>query len=187
MSKPKAADHGELVAPRLALWGALRDATLEVFSTMVGTAIVVPQLGDGAANILELADSKVRTYATGMIGIAGAMRAILSMRCSESTATKIAAQMLGVSSEEAVGQNAAAIGEICNMVAGRFKQKIGFGDGCTLSVPTVVAGGKYSIHCLEAGHGLELPATYDGETVLVTLDIRDSDAPDPSSLRRARP
>ena len=176
MTKPKTADTGKLVAPRSEWWGALRDATLEVLSPMFGTAVAVPQPGDVPGVVLERADSEVTKYVTGMVGIAGPMRAILSLRCSESAATKIASQMLGISSEEAAQQKTDASGEICNMVASHFKNNIGFGDDCILSAPTVVAGGKYSVHCLEAGHGLEFPAIYEGETVMVTLDIRSRNA-----------
>ena len=179
MTTPKTADNSKLVAPRSEWWGALRDATLEVLSPMFGTAVAVPQPGDDPAIVLERADSNVTKYVTGMVGIAGPVRAILSLRCSESAATRIASQMLGVSSEEAAEQKADAIGEICNMVASHFKNKIGFGDDCILSAPTVVAGGKYSVHCLEAGHGLEFPAIYEGETVMVTLDIRSRNAREP--------
>lgn len=173
MSTPKIADHCQPVVPRSKWWGALRDATLEVLSPMFGTAISVPHSGDDPAIILQRTDSKTTKYVTGMVGIAGPLRAILSLTCSKRAATKITSQMLGISSEEAVEQKTDAIGEICNMVASHFKNRIGFGDDCILSAPTVVAGGKYSVHCLQAGHGLEFPAIYEDETVMVTLDIRD--------------
>jgi len=172
MTAPKAAENGELLAPRSAWWGVLRDATTEVFSTMVNALLVVPEPGNAPIVVLEPSDASVLAHVTGMIGIAGAMRAVFSLRCSENTAAKIASHMLGISPEEAAQQKADAIGEICNMVAGQFKHNIGLGAGCTLSVPTVVVGGKYSIHCLETGDRLEFPAIYEGETLLVTLDIR---------------
>jgi len=95
------------------------------------------------------------------------VRAIFSLRCSESSATKIASQMLAISSDEAAAQKLDAIGEVCNIVAGHFKHKIGYGDQCTLTVPTVIIG------CLAARDCLEFPATYDSETVGVALDIRE--------------
>jgi len=107
-----------------------------------------------------------------MVGIAGAVRAILSLRCSERSATKIAAQMLGIPEEEASQQKGDAIGEVCNMIAGHFKHIIGVSGECTLSVPTVVMGASYAIHCLEAGERLEFPAIFEGETMAITLDIR---------------
>jgi len=58
------------------------------------------------------------------------------------------------------------------MIAGHFKHKIGYGDSCTLTIPTVVVGGNYSIHCLEKGERVEFPVMYEGEALLVKLDIR---------------
>jgi len=139
---------------------------------MVGANVVVPKAKDDVLVMAEPRDSTVLAYVTGMIGIAGAMRAIFSLRCSEAAAIKIASQMLGVSPDKAAAQKADAIGEVCNIIAGHFKHKIGLGANCTLTVPTVIVGGHYSIHCLSAGERLEFPVIYDGETVLVTLDIR---------------
>lgn len=160
--------------PRSQWSGVLRDATVEVFSMMAAANIVVPQSGPDPVIVAEPAESSVLAYVTGMVGIAGAMRAIFSLRCSEGTATKLASLMLGVSEEEATAQRSDAIGELCNMIAGNFKHQIGLSADCTLSVPTVVMGGNYSIHCLEAGERLEFPAIYEGETLLITLDIRGS-------------
>jgi chemotaxis protein CheX len=162
----------EIVAPRSAWWELLRNATVEVFSIMVGVALVLPQLPDGSAIDLNPAESVVLAQVTGMVGIAGAVRAVLSLRCSERTATKIAAQMLGIPEEEADQQKADAIGEVCNMIAGHFKHIIGVSGECTLSVPTVVMGAHYAIHCLEEGERLEFPAIFEGETMSITLDIR---------------
>jgi CheY-specific phosphatase CheX len=172
MITPETAAEGEALNPRAAWRNALRDATFDVFSTMVGTTVTVPNAKDDLVVVAEPADSSVLAYVTGMIGIAGAVRAIFSLRCSEKTATAIAAQMLGITKEEASTQKSDAIGEMCNMVAGHFKHQIGLGDSCTLTIPTVVVGGNYSIHCLLADDRIEFPVVYEGETVLVTLDIR---------------
>lgn len=173
MITPETTSKGEALTPRAAWRNVLRDATFDVFSTMVGTTVTVPNANDDVVVAAEPTDSSMLAYVTGMIGIAGAMRAIFSLRCSEKTATAIAARMLGITKEEASTQKSDAIGEMCNMVAGHFKHQIGFGDNCTLTVPTVVAGGKYSIHCLQAEERIEFPVIYEGETVLVTLDIRE--------------
>jgi CheY-specific phosphatase CheX len=162
-----------LVTPRAAWWGVLRDATMEVFSTMVNVNVTVPKAQDDLILVAEPKDATVLAYVTGMIGMAGALRAIFSLRCAEHVATQIAAQMLGMTPEEAAAQRSDAIGEVCNMIAGHFKHKIGYGDNCTLTVPTVVMGGHYNIYCLAAGERIEFPVTYEGEAVLVTLDIRE--------------
>lgn len=162
MTASSTTGSGEAVLPRTAWTDALRATTTEVFSMMVGGAVVTP----GAA------DSPVIANVTGVVGIAGAVRAIFSLRCSVDSATKIASQMLGVSMEEAAEQRCDAIGEVCNIVAGYFKANIGYGDKCMLTVPTVIVGGDYRIHSLAAEQRLEFPVIYDGEPVWIALEIR---------------
>lgn len=57
---------------------------------------------------------------TAMIGLAGALCGILTVRCSGTTAGEIAKKMLGdtATSPDEVGD---ALGEICNMIAGNFE------------------------------------------------------------------
>ena len=114
---------------------------------MVGVAVLVPDEGD------HLVISEV----TGMVGIAGPLSATFSLRCSFDTATRIAAQMLAIPIEEAASQKCDAIGEVCNMVAGSFKEKIGLGGKCMLSVPTVLTGRDYQIRSRSVYVRVELP------------------------------
>lgn len=165
------ASKDEIVTQLPAWEVVLREATSEVFSMTVGASVEVPPYAPDHTPT-HVPNSSLVAYVTAMIGIAGAMRAVFSLRCSDQAAIKIASQMLCISLEEAASQKSDAIGEVCNIIAGHFKHKIGMGDSCTLTVPTVVVGGNYSIHCLAKGERLEFPVTYEGETVLVTLDIR---------------
>jgi chemotaxis protein CheX len=153
---------GNGVVPAEGWREVLRDATSEVFSMMVGAEITP----------CESAALPLLPNVTGTVGIAGAISAIFTLRCSIDSATKIASQMLGVSTDDAVSQKCDAVGEVCNIVAGHFKAKIGLGDKCMLSVPTVITGGDYRIHPLAGGERLELPLLYEGEPVWITLDIR---------------
>jgi chemotaxis protein CheX len=139
----------------------LQQAVQEVFSTMVGTQVGVA------------ADQKLRPgrQVAGVIGIGGAFTAVLSLRCSEVSAGKIAAQMLGVPPAEALAQSSDAIGEICNMVAGHFKAKVGHEATCMLSLPSVITGTNYSVHSAHNSE-IQLPFLYEGEALLVLLDIR---------------
>ena len=129
---------------------------------MVGAMVVTPE----ASNHLVLAE------VTGMVGIAGPLSATLSIRCSMDSATRIAAQMLGISPEKAAAEKCDAIGEICNMVAGSFKDKIGLGDRCMLSVPTVLTGKDYQIRSRSVYVRVELPILYEHEPIWIALDIR---------------
>lgn len=156
-------ETGNPASIRQETWPAsLAESATEVFSMMVGAEVTA-------------AESEIRVVAevTGVIGIAGAFRGIFSLRCTTSSAIKIAAQMLGIPPEEAAAQRADAIGEICNIIAGHFKDKIGFGDKCMLTVPTVVEGKDYRIvrpggECRK----IELAFLYAGEPFRIALETR---------------
>jgi CheY-specific phosphatase CheX len=149
--------------PRTAWHAALLDTAVEVFSIMVG------------ASITASADDTPRVPAqvTGIVGIAGAIRANFILQCSSGSSIKIASQMLGISAEDPNAQKGAcdALGEICNIVAGYFKARIGLGDKCMLSVPTIIMGQDYRFHSRDSYERLELPLLYEGETVWATLEI----------------
>jgi len=174
MTTPKVADKatGETVTPRPGWGDVLREAAVEVFSTMIGVTLHFPAEVDNLPVDAAPPDKSSLAYVTAMIGIAGAMRAVFSLRCSDRAATRVASRMLAISAPEAAAHSGDAVGEVCNMIAGHFKHKIGFGASCSLTVPTVVAGGSYSIHCLEKGERIEFPVACEGETLTITLDIR---------------
>lgn len=150
------------VAPRSQWPEILRETALEVFSTMVG----------GSVAFSTDAGLRFAGGLTGMVGIAGPLSATLSLRCSLQSATAMASHMLAVPPQEAAAQRSDAVGEICNIVAGYFKAKIGHGEGCLLSVPTVVIGTNYRICSLREELQIKLPLLYESEAALITLDIR---------------
>jgi chemotaxis protein CheX len=156
------ADGKQEVAPVTKWPGILGESAIDVFSMMVGSKVTVPE-----PNGLP-----VQAEVTGMVGIAGAFCAVFSLRCSTQSATKIASQMLGVSVADATSQLGDAVGEVCNMVAGDFKSKIGLGDKCMLSVPSVVSGRSYQLHSAPGSERMELPLLFEGEPVWLALDIR---------------
>jgi chemotaxis protein CheX len=153
---------GSTIAPINEWMAILCEAATEVFSMMVGVKLNTP---------LDT-ELPVLSHVTGMVGIAGAISAVFSLRCSEGSAVRIASRMLGVGAEEASPQQCDAIGEICNMVAGQFKAKIGLEAQCMLSVPTVIAGSDYKLHPRTDGKRLETPILYEGEPVWLALDVR---------------
>jgi chemotaxis protein CheX len=107
---------------------------------------------------------------TAMVGMAGALCGMTTIRCTRAIAIKLAALMLG---EEAISNPASArdaLGELCNMVAGNFKAKIaGLAGACMLSVPTVIAGEDYSMETAEPAEGVTIALVYEGENIWVTL------------------
>ncbi|MGE5111454.1 MAG: chemotaxis protein CheX [Acidobacteriaceae bacterium] len=109
---------------------------------------------------------------TAMVGLAGAMCGVISLRCSAKTAGLIASRMLGVPPEEAENQTRDAIGEVCNMIGGNFKTKLaGSGSQCLLSVPTVITGADYHLHSLAEGGMLEVAMVFETSTIRITLEM----------------
>lgn len=138
-------------------------AVREVFSKMVGVEVTIRE-GEPAP---------VAGDVTGMVGLAGQLCGVLTVRCTTNTATKIASQMLGVPIADAGAHTSDAIGEVCNMVAGSFKAKfLSLPDKCMLSLPTVIIGDAYHMHSLAAGERVELPFAYDGDLLWISLEIR---------------
>lgn len=154
----------EMLAPRNNHqdWVPLMElATKEVFELMLG-AELKPAIEDDAASF----------DITAMVGLAGQLRGVLTLRCNRHTAAKMAGRMLG-SSPSAESQDVKdAFGEVGNMIAGNFKNKIsGMGDACMLSVPTVITGTDYSVHSLADSDGLEVRQLFEGSPLLVMLEI----------------
>ena len=148
--------------PKNAWPAILRETAVEVLSTMAGVPVTAPE-NDNVPIVSQI---------TGMVGIAGPLSATFSLRCSMGAATFIASKMLDVSREEAAEQKCDAIGEICNMVAGYFKAKIGLGDACQLSLPTVLAGTNYQVRSRSDDALIELPLLHEREPIWISLHIR---------------
>jgi chemotaxis protein CheX len=110
---------------------------------------------------------------TAMVGLAGALCGVLTVRCDAKTAAQVAQAMLG-DTAESQEQVADALGEICNMVAGNFKNKLaGTDERCLLSVPTVVSGGEYTYHSMAAGNFMETVMLFQSAPVAVRLQLQE--------------
>src|SRR5438552_759404 len=71
---------------------------------------------------------------TAMVGLAGQLCGIVTMRSTAKSAVLMASKMLGIDPKEADQQTWDAMGEVANMVAGNFKNKLtGLGDKCMLA------------------------------------------------------
>src|SRR5271154_1170832 len=92
-------------------WKSIMEcAALEVFELMAGVRLeLLPSAGDP------------RGEQTAMVGMAGALCGMASVRCSRATAGKLASLMLGGDAASNPSLARDALGELCNMVAGNFK------------------------------------------------------------------
>lgn len=136
-------------------------ALREVFELMLGYALE-PCPEEPAEDALDI---------TAMVGLAGQLCGVMSLRCSSQSGARMASRMLGIDPEKAGAEMWDAVGEICNMVAGNFKNKIsGLGDGCMLSVPTVITGGNYNVHSM-VSENVQTWLLFEGEPLILSLEI----------------
>ena len=144
-----------------ATWRALLEcATLEVFEMMASARLKA----DPAST------EEPHGEYTAMVGLAGALCGMISLRCSNPTAGKFASLMLGGDAASAASTTRDALGELCNMIAGNFKAKVSnLADHCMLSVPTVICGEDYAMSPLDPSDGVTLALTFDGEPLWVSL------------------
>jgi chemotaxis protein CheX len=86
----------------------------------------------------------------------------------------MASKMLAVEMSEADDEVFDAFGEVGNMVAGNFKNKVpGLGDGCMLSVPTVVTGTDSCLHSNSVVPAIELHLLFENLLVSIALQISE--------------
>ena len=109
---------------------------------------------------------------TAMVGLAGQLCGVLSIRCDHKSAGLMASKMLGVEADKSGPEMCDAFGEVCNMVAGNFKNKVsGLGDGCMLSVPTVITGTDYDLRSLTDSAAVEVGFSFESLPMVIRLEV----------------
>lgn len=143
-------------------WVPLLDmAVREVFELMLGC-----QLSESST--LDEKDMDV----TAMVGLAGQLCGVLSVRCDGKAAALMTSKMLGVPLDKVGTEISDALGEVCNMVAGNFKNKIaGLAEGCMLSPPTVITGSDYDLHSMADSPAVEVRMIFETMPVVISLQI----------------
>jgi chemotaxis protein CheX len=115
-----------------------------------------------------------RAEFTAMVGLAGDLYGVCVLRCTPTAAALMAAKMLGVDPAQAGDEKWDAVGEVCNMVAGNFKNKLpGLSERCMLSCPTVIAGSDYQCRSLAEGQALNITLLFEGNPLGIVLEIHD--------------
>jgi len=137
-------------------------ATREVFEIMLDSRL---------EQSAESASARVGEY-TAMVGLAGSLCGVISLRCTAQSAARMASKMLGLPIEDVGEHSRDAIGEISNMIAGNFKTKLtNQGNGCMLSVPTVISGADYQLHSLAEGGTVAVGFRFEEAPVSVLLEM----------------
>ncbi len=143
-------------------WGPLLQvASQEVFEMMVGCRVETRD-----------ASAPAPFEFTAMVGFAGLMCGRFTMRASKQSAVAMASKMLGVSLNHDDAQIWDAIGEIANMIAGNFKNKIvGLENRCMLSLPTVITGSDYKYRAMKKSSLLEAHLCFDGAPLTISVEV----------------
>src|SRR5271169_6616349 len=133
----------------------------EVFELMLGSELDVPT--DASQGGLAV---------TAMVGLAGQLCGVISVRCGTESGALMASRMLGMNVDEGDAEVSDALGEVCNMVAGNFKNKIaGLAEGCMLSPPTVITGSDYDLHSQADSPTLEVRPLLEELLIVITLQV----------------
>ncbi|MGA2419648.1 MAG: chemotaxis protein CheX [Candidatus Acidiferrum sp.] len=139
-------------------------------SIMECAAVEVFELMAGVRMELLAAPGEPRGEQTAMVGMAGALCGMTSVRCTRITAGKLAGLMLGGDAATDPAMARDALGELCNMIAGNFKAKVSnLADHCMLSVPTVITGDDYSMETAPPSECITLALDYEAQPIFVTL------------------
>lgn len=137
-------------------------AVEEVFEIMLGQRV----------KPVSAAEHEPKREFTAMVGLAGGLCGILTLACAGNTAREMTKCMLSAEIADSEDQVSDALGEISNMIAGNFKNKLAGTDGrCMLSVPTVIKGEEYSVRSLADGGNLETVILFEDEAVAVSLQL----------------
>jgi chemotaxis protein CheX len=153
-----------LVFDRPSWTSLLEVSTREVFEIMLGTKV------HRLATETDANDGEF----TALVGLAGSICGVLSIRCTEASARIMASKMLGAPAEEVSNEGWDALGEIANMIAGNFKGKLsGAANHCMLSVPTIIAGSDYQTRSLGGSNMIEVIFGFERQPLWITLELHE--------------
>ena len=155
------AETPQINADPTTLRTVLELATREVFDLMVGTSL----------EVREGFDSTAELDITAMIGLAGSLCGVISVRCSSEAGRLITAKMLGIPAEEAERSMRDGVAEIVNMIAGNFKSKLSGSNHCMLSIPTVITGADYQLSSVDVGQIVKLFVVFDRFPISVSMEL----------------
>jgi chemotaxis protein CheX len=115
----------------------LVDATVDVFGTMLQRTVAVD------APLYDSAPP--RSHVVSTIGFAGTSNGLVSFCCSRNAATAITEALLGFEPGNTDGELADAMGEMANMIAGSFRNRMATSDGAwALTTPFSTIGEDFA-------------------------------------------
>src|SRR5690242_2807037 len=144
--------------------GSLCAATSEVFTVMLGVEVAN---GDACE---EREPPPCADTLMSLIGLAGDWTGTGGIRCSATTACRMASALLMCECESVDSAVLDAVAEITNMIIGNFKLLIEPKTGqLGLSIPSVVYGRNYTLRNGTSRAWTVVPFTFGGESFQVRI------------------
>ena len=144
-------------------------ATEEVFDTMLAIPLV-------RQTPIE-SSPPVPANVVATVAFAGHRRGLVVFYSSFGAAREITGTMLGIPPESVNGEVPDAIGEIANMVAGTFRNRLAANEPASaIAVPTVTVGSDFSTVYISAVRRVRCPFEMKGHQISVELILTGDDA-----------
>lgn len=148
---------------------SLVSAIEEVFDTMLATPLVRQPVTSGPAN--------VQAQVVATVAFAGHRRGLVVVYSTMSAARAITGSMLGIPAAEVNGEVPDAMGEVANMVAGTFRNRLtSFEPPSDIAVPTVTIGTEFATLYSSAVQRMRCPFDMQGEPISVELILTGDSA-----------
>jgi chemotaxis protein CheX len=145
------------------------ETVTEVFNLMFGL-----EISSADAPNADL-PSREENDITAIVGFSGIMRGSCQVRASAAAARSIASAMLGGAPvDEHDDSINDALGELCNMLAGGWKNSIPMlSSACALSPPNVISGHDYKVYIRKPSMKLVRNYQFEGHALHLTLHCED--------------
>lgn len=114
----------------------LIEATIDVFGTMLGRQV---DTGDPV-----IGQAPPRTSVVSTVGFAGSNSGLVTLGCSRDAAREITASLLQLDPSEVDAELADAMGEMTNMIAGQFRNRMSGDTGWALTTPFSTIGSDFN-------------------------------------------
>ncbi|MFB3826861.1 MAG: chemotaxis protein CheX [Bryobacteraceae bacterium] len=147
--------------------GAIRKATNEVFTTMMGLEVSAGPERKGGLGITAGRD------VMAFIGLAGSWIGTGTVCCNAAAACRMSTRFLMSELDSVNGDVLDAVGEITNMILGNVKSMLEnhLGQLC-LSVPTVVYGKNFEARAFNGSESISVPFQIGEDHFEVSLALR---------------
>jgi chemotaxis protein CheX len=168
---PQELDQGKVV-------GAIRNATQEVFSTMLGLELAAQEA------YRQPSKPEPTNGVVALIGLTGKWMGTGSIACSAEFACKISGQLLMAEYHSVDQEVLDAMGEVTNMIIGNFKNALEADAGpMGMSIPVVVFGHNFVAGSTHTVDWVVVPFAGDGGR----MEVKACLSPQPEQPCRRRP